>query len=68
MNGSVNRAWLFTDVLHDVQFAGCRPLDIMDIVAKHPESGPESLAFRNFDARFDASILKALQSLRRQAC
>src|SRR5690606_22280762 len=45
--GAVDRAVhsgrLATDVLHDVDLAAGRPADAADVVAQHPERGPQAL-------------------------
>jgi len=46
---------LLTDIFHDVDFAALRPADPFDVIAKHPEGGPDALALRDFDAGFEAA-------------
>src|SRR5215470_4234353 len=53
---AVHGARLLADVFHDVDFTGRRPAGGGDVVAEHPESGPHSLACRDFDARFKAAV------------
>src|SRR5437879_4195234 len=63
MERTVDRARLLADVLHDIDFGTLGPTNGSDIVAKHPESGPHSLPFRNFDARFETAIGLAEKAL-----
>src|SRR5215213_3940955 len=51
-------------MLHDINLAGCRPALAADVFPEHPEGGPNALPIRKFKARFDASILPGVQSLR----
>src|SRR5215467_8989951 len=60
---AVHGARLLADVFHDVDFTGRRPAGEGDVVAEHPESGPRSLACRDFDARFKAAVSLAEKTL-----
>src|SRR5439155_5132076 len=55
VNGAVHRLRLAADVLHDVDLAGARPTDGVDVVAEHPERRPDPLAARDPDARLEAA-------------
>ncbi len=55
------------DVFHDVDLAARRPADFVDVVAEHPERGPDSLSIGNFDAGFEASVGLIEFALRVQA-
>src|SRR5262245_58386733 len=55
---------LATDVLHDVDLAALRPTDRLDVAAKHPEGGPDTLTPGNPDACFDPTISARKESLR----
>jgi len=46
-----------SEVLHDVDFAAVRPADLRDILAQHPERGPNAFPERKLDARFDSPVL-----------
>src|SRR6185503_15526368 len=56
MHGAVNRGWLAANVLHDVDLARLRPSNGVDVVAEHPECGPDSLSAGNFYSRLESSI------------
>src|SRR4029077_13019864 len=56
VNGTVYNRWLFANVFHNVDLAEIGPTGFVNVVAQHPEGGPDSLATRNFDAGFEASI------------
>jgi hypothetical protein len=55
VNGAVNGAGLLANIFHDVDLAALRPADSADVVAEHPERGPDALPFGNFDARFETA-------------
>ena len=55
------------DVFHDVDFAALGPADGGNVFAEHPEGGPHALAFRDFDAGFDAAVGLGEEALRFQA-
>jgi hypothetical protein len=67
VDGAVNCGRLFTDVLHDVDLAALGPADRVDIIAEHPEGGPDALAFGDFDARLETSESLGEEALRFQA-
>ena len=56
MDRAVDDVWLPADVFHDVNLTAVRPADRADVVAKHPERRPDSLAVRDLDACLDPSI------------
>src|SRR5713226_9031065 len=56
MKRAVNGAGLLANVFHDVDFTAGGPTHRGDVVAKHPESGPHPLPYRNLDARFKAAV------------
>src|ERR1700687_3018606 len=56
VDGAVYEAWFLADVLHDVDFAAVGPPGFVDVVAQHPECGPDSLSARNLDAGLEAPI------------
>lgn len=64
---AVNGAWLFTDIFHDVDFAALGPADGGHVLAHHPESGPDSLPFWNFDTSFEATVSLGEAALRFEA-
>src|ERR1019366_9216291 len=47
------------EVLHDVDFAAPGPWRGRNVLAQHPEGGPDALAERKLDARFDSAVLPA---------
>ena len=55
VDGAVDGGGLFADIFHDVDFAAFGPADGFDVVAEHPEGGPDALALRDFDAGFEAA-------------
>src|SRR5713226_1248973 len=57
MQTAVHLCRFFADVLHDVDLAAKRPFRGGDIVAEHPERRPDSLALRDPDPCFEASVL-----------
>jgi hypothetical protein len=67
VDGAVNGGWLFADIFHDVDLAALGPADRADVVAEHPERGPDALAFGDFDAGFEAAEGLREQALRFQA-
>ena len=52
---AVDGGGLFADVFHDVDLAAFGPGDGFNVVAKHPEGGPDALALRDFDTGFEAA-------------
>ena len=61
MQRAVHRIWLLPDVLHDVDLATLRPTDGIDVIAEHPECGPDPLS----SGDLDAGLVAAEQSVRR---
>src|SRR6266436_9263246 len=57
MNSAVNGCRLGTDVFHDVDFPARRPPRRRDVIAEHPERGPQALPLRDANTRFKFSIL-----------
>jgi hypothetical protein len=47
---------LAADIFHDVDFAAAWPLVFLDVVAEHPEGGPNSLPCGDFDAGLEAAV------------
>ncbi len=45
-----------SEVLHDVDFAGTGPRRCRDVLAQHPEGGPDALAERQLDASLDPAV------------
>jgi hypothetical protein len=64
---AVDGGGLFADVLHDVDFAALGPADRIDVVAEHPERGPDALAVRDFDAGLEAAESLRVEPLRFEA-
>src|SRR2546429_3202101 len=59
MDRSMNSCRLFfANILHDVNFTASRPANRGTITTKQPESRPESLTVRNFDASYEKTIGK----------
>src|SRR5450755_224325 len=60
ISGAVNCAMddrrFAADVFHDVDFAAGRPADFFNVIAQHPERGPDSLPVRNLDSGFKTSV------------
>src|SRR4029077_2048529 len=56
MQGAVNGAGFLADIFHDVDLAALWPAGRGDIFAEHPERGPHSLPFWDFDSRFEAAV------------
>src|SRR5205823_2413666 len=65
--GAVHRAvypaGLLADVLHDVDLAAPGPAGGGDIIAQHPESGPQPLPTRYLNTGLDATVLPRAQPL-----
>ena len=57
MDRAVRRARRVPDVFHNIDFAAAGPADSSDVVAHHPDRGPNSLASRQLRAHFDAAVL-----------
>src|SRR5207247_2425724 len=53
---TVYPAGLFADVLHDVDFAARGPAGRGDVVAQHPESGPQPLPARYLNPGLDGPV------------
>src|SRR5258708_33351619 len=47
------------EILHDVHLAAGGPGDRPDVLAQHPESGPDTLAERKFDSGLNPAVLPA---------
>src|SRR5437773_2628668 len=60
---AVHPAGLLADVLHDVDLAARGPADGGDVVAQHPESGPQPLPARYLNTGLDATVLPRAQAL-----
>src|SRR5579859_194167 len=56
VNRAVNQRGFLADVFHDVDFAVIWPANFVDVVAHHPERGPDSLAPGNLDAGFESPV------------
>src|SRR5437764_14030035 len=56
VNGAVNQTWFFADIFHDVDLAAGGPAGFVDVVAEHPEGGPDALSARNLDAGLEAPV------------
>src|SRR5216684_7248915 len=56
MDCAVNHSRLFADILHDVDLAAAGPSCCSNVVAQHPERGPNPLAARNLDARLKTAV------------
>src|SRR5262249_11692270 len=59
VNRAVDDRRLSPDVFHDVDLAARRPAHAGDVVAEHPERGPQALSGRQLDARLEASVALA---------
>ena len=64
---AVDDVRLLADVFHDVDLAALGPADRMNVVAEHPESGPDPLPLGNFDAGFETAEGLGEEALRFQA-
>src|SRR5580693_2708976 len=53
VQGAVELVGFLADVFHNVDFAALGPADRGDVFSEHPEGGPHSLPFWDFDAGFD---------------
>jgi hypothetical protein len=53
---TVDFVGLLADVFHDVDFAALGPADGGNVFSEHPERGPNSLPFRDFDAGLEAAV------------
>src|SRR5256712_5211410 len=60
---AVHPAGLLADVLHDVDLAARGPADRGDVVAQHPERGPQPLTARYLNTGLDATVLPRAQAL-----
>src|SRR5205823_6937832 len=60
---AVHPARLLPDVLHDVDLAAAGPADLRDVVAQHPERGPQPLPPRDLNARLDPAVAPRPQAL-----
>src|SRR6185503_13951727 len=56
MNGSMHRRRLAAYVLHNVNLTAVGPTGLFDVIAEHPECGPDTLSIRDLDARFEPAI------------
>ncbi len=56
---SENTSRLLANILHYVNFAAERPANRRDIAAEQPQTRPEPLTVRDFDAGFEPSVGKA---------
>src|SRR5207245_10799773 len=54
---------LLPAVLHDVHLAARRPADLRDVIAQHPNRGPQPLPARDLNARLDPAVLPRAQTL-----
>src|SRR5215469_6691327 len=56
VNRAVDERRFLADIFHDVDLAALRPSALTDVVAEHPESGPDALTAGNLNAGFEASV------------
>src|SRR5262249_1720420 len=55
VHGAVVRRGVLADVLHHVDLAAHWPVDLLDVVSKHPERGPHALAGGDLHPRGEAA-------------
>src|SRR5437899_948134 len=60
---AVHPARFLADLLHDVDLAARGPADGGDVVAQHPERGPQPLSARYLNTGLDATVLPRAQTL-----
>ena len=58
---AVNRAWLMSHQLHDVDFATLRPTAFGEVGAEHPKCGPNALPFWHLGTNVNPAKLEFLQ-------
>src|SRR6266705_1739177 len=67
MDRAVHAAGLLADVLHDVDLAARGPPDVLAVLGKHPEGGPQALPARDLKARLYAAVPPPAHTFRLQS-
>src|ERR1051326_6720749 len=57
VNSAMNGGRLFADIFHDVDLAAGGPARLVDVIAEHPECGPDSLTARDLDAGLETAVV-----------